>query len=92
MDDTKIVMLPIKARATDSSLVDRPFDVRKLDDRTLVVMFTDCAIEMKKRCHGMTGLSVHDEQGRVWSMPALMRYLNQVFNYVTIAFGQGKIR
>lgn len=84
----KIVEL-YKSPAPPRVEISRPVDVVALDDKTLVILFTDSALEMKRRCHSMKGLSMQDDKGRLWSMPALMRHLNQVFNYMTIAFGRG---
>lgn len=85
----KIVTLYSKNEVAKAAEIDRPIDVATLDDKTLVIVFTDAAIEMKKRCHGMKALSMRDDKGRLWSMPALMRHLNQMFQYMTIAFGRG---
>lgn len=73
---------------TNEQTIVRPVDVMKLSDKELVVMFTDASLEMKRRCHTMRDLSMRDDRGRLWSMPALMRHLNQAFTYMTIAFGK----
>ena len=85
----KIITLYKQGEPAKPAEIARPIDVAKLDDKTLIIVFTDASIEMKKRCHDIKGLSMRDDKGRLWSMPALMRHLNQMFQYITIAFGRG---
>lgn len=66
----------------------RPVDMSLLDDITLIILLCDVAYEVKARCHGMRGLSVSDHTHRLWSMPAVMRNITQVINYISIAVGK----
>ena len=67
----------------------RPIDMSIVDDMTLLIMFVDVINEMKERSHRVKDMHVSDASGRTWSMPAIMRRMQQQINYIIIACGRG---
>ena len=63
-----------------------------LTNGELVRLVVEATEALKARSQQLPGLTMHDHEGRLWSMTSIMRHIGRQIDWVNTVVGVGRIR